>query len=132
MKSFRAVRLSEIPSRSNDLVEAEWKPVRCELGVTAFGVNAYVARAADELVIEDHSEGSDGHEEFYVVTAGRATFTIAGEVVDAPAGTLVAVTDPSIVRGAVAREPGTAVLAVGAPRGAPYVLRDWERVRIGG
>ena len=131
MSSFRAVGLAEIPSLRNDLVEAEWKPLRRDLGVTAFGVNAYIARTAGELVIEEHSEGSAGHEELYVVANGRATFTIAGEEVDAPAGTLVAVTDPSIVRGAVAREPGTAVLVVGAPRGEAYVLRNWERTRIG-
>ncbi len=129
--AHRAARLAEIPSLPSDLVEAEWKPVRHHFGVTAFGVNAYVARAAEELVIEEHSEGSGGHEELYVVTAGRAAFTIAGEEVDAPAGTLVAVTDPTIVRGAVAAEPGTTVLVVGAPRGEPYTLRNWEKTRIG-
>ena len=132
MSSFRAARLTEIASLPNDLVEADWKPVRHDLGVTAFGVNAYVSRAAGELVIEEHSERSGGHEELYVVASGRATFTIAGEEIDAPAGTLVAVTDPAVVRGAIAREPGTAVLVVGAPRGEPYVLRNWERTRIGG
>ena len=131
MSGFRVAGLAAIPSLPNDLVEAEWKPVRRELGVTAFGVNGYIARAAREVVIEEHAEGSAGHEELYVVTSGRAAFTIAGEEIDAPAGTLLAVTDPSIVRGAVAREPGTAVLVVGAPRGEPYALRNWERTRIG-
>ena len=132
MSGLHAAGLAEIRSRPTDLVEAEWKPVRHHLGITAFGVNAYVARAAGELVIEEHSEGNAGHEELYVVSSGRATFTVAGEEIDAPAGTLVAVTDPSVVRGAVAREPGTSVLVVGAPRGEPYVLRNWERSRIGG
>ncbi len=131
MSGPHAAALAEIPSLPTDLVEAEWKPVRHHLGVSAFGVNAYIARAAGELVIEEHSEGSAGHEELYVVSSGRATFTIAGEEIDAPAGTLVAVTDPLVVRGAVAREPGTTVLVVGAPRGDPYVLRNWERARIG-
>ena len=128
---YRAARIADIPSLPNDLVEADWKPVRHHCGITAFGTNAYVARAEGELVIEEHSEGSEGHEELYVVVAGRATFTVAGEEIDAPAGTLVAVTDPAIVRGAVAREPGTTVLVVGAPRGEPFALRNWERTRIG-
>jgi len=129
--AYRAARIADIPSFANDLVEAAWKPVRHHLGITAFGTNAYLARAEGELVIEEHSEGSAGHEELYVVTSGRAAFTIAGEELDAPAGTLVAVTDPSVIRGAVAREPGTTVLAVGAPRGEPFTLRNWERTRIG-
>ena len=131
MSGVHASRLPDLPGLPTDLVEAAWKPVRHHFGVTAFGVNAYVAGAAGELLIEEHSEGSDGHEELYVVSSGRATFTAAGEEIDAPAGTLVAVTDPTLVRGAVALEPGTAVLVVGAPRGKPYVLRNWERTRIG-
>lgn len=66
------------------------------------------------------------------MTSGRAAFTIAGEELDAPAGTLVAVTDSTVIRGAVAREPGTTVLVVGAPRGEPFALRNWERTRIDG
>lgn len=129
--AFRAARIADIPSLANDLVEAGWKPVRHHFGITAFGTNAYVAQSEGELVIEEHSEGSNGHEELYFVASGRAAFTVAGEEMDAPAGTLVAVTDPSVVRGAVAREPGTTVLVVGAPRGEPFALRNWERTRIG-
>jgi hypothetical protein len=128
---YRSAQIADIPPLPNDLVEADWKPVRHHLGITAFGTNAYVARAEGQLVIEEHSEGSEGHEELYVVAAGRATFTVAGEEIDAPAGTLVAVTDPAIVRGAVAREPGTTVFVVGAPAGAPFAPRNWERTRIG-
>ena len=129
---FRAARIADIPPLPTDLVEAEWKPIRHHFGITAFGTNAYVARAAGELVIEEHSEGPNGHEELYVVATGRATFTIAGEEFDAPAGTLVAVTDPSIVRGAIAEEPGTTVLVVGAPRGEPFATRNWELSRLDG
>src|ERR1700712_2499598 len=93
-----------------------WKPVRHSLGIGAFGVNAWLGGAAGDEVIEEHDELGDdgGQEELYFVSAGRATFTVAGERVDAPAGTIVAVTDPALVRAAVAEEPGTVVLAVGA------------------
>jgi hypothetical protein len=128
---YKTAHISEIPSLPTDLVEAEWKPVRHHFGIRAFGTNAYVALAAGEQVIEEHSEGSGGHEELYFVASGRAAFTVAGEEIDAPAGTFVYVGDPVHVRGAVAQEPGTAVLAVGAPFGAPFSVRNWERARIG-
>ena len=63
-------------------------------------------RRSGELVIEEHDEtggGAGGHEELYVVIAGRATFTLDGESLDAPAGTLVFISDPSVKRKAVAR-----------------------------
>ena len=58
---------------------------------------------------------------------GHAVFTIDGEDVDAPAGTLVFVRDPALLRSAVATEDGTAILAVGARPGAPYAVSRWER-----
>jgi len=36
-------------------VEGEWKPVRAELGIDAFGANAYVADAG-QLIVEEHDE----------------------------------------------------------------------------
>jgi len=102
-----------------------WKPVRKTLGVTAFGINAYVASNEGDLVVEDHDESTLGHEEIYVVLRGRATFTVAGEEVDAPAGTLVYVDDPAEQRSAVAREAGTTVLAIGAVPGR-HDVSAWE------
>ena len=58
--------------------------------------------------------------------AGRATFTLGDETVDAPAGTVVFIRDPEIRRHARAEEPGTSVLAVGGPRGAAYEPSPWE------
>ena len=55
---------------------------------------------------------------------------MAGETVEAPAGTLVAVTDPGIRRRAVADEDGTTILAVGAPRGRAYSVTPWERKHL--
>lgn len=125
---FAHVHLSELEAVpiTDTLV---WRPVRRTLGVEAFGVNAYTAANAGDELVEDHDEGGHAagrHEELYVVLAGHATFTVAGEEIDAPAGTLVFVSDPSVRRAARAVEPGSTVLAVGGKAGEPYEVSAWE------
>lgn len=93
-----------------------WHPLQHHFGITAFGVNVYTAREAGDGLVGDHDEAASGQEELYFVTAGTARFTLAGEEHRVPTGTVVAVTDPAVKRKAVAEEPGTTVLAVGAPR----------------
>ena len=102
-----------------------WRPIRSRFGIQAFGVNAYTAEPGKEIV-EEHTEQTYGHEELYVVVSGRATFTLDGEEVEAPAGTLVHLPDPAVRRTAVAAEPGTAVLALGAKRGEAFQPSPWE------
>jgi quercetin dioxygenase-like cupin family protein len=105
-----------------------WRPVRHHFGVTAFGVNAFVAAAGEE-VVEDHTELEDnsaGHEELYLVARGRASFTVDGEEIDVPAGTFVWIPEPGARRVAYAREDGTAVLAIGARPGEAYAVSEWE------
>lgn len=102
-----------------------WKPIRRPLGVTAFGINAYVAQNAGDEVVEEHTEEQLGHEEIYAVIAGHATFTVDGEEVDAPTGTLVYLDDPKQRRHAVAKEAGTTVLAIGGVPGA-HEPSAWE------
>jgi tetratricopeptide (TPR) repeat protein len=126
--AFEVARLDELPEL-RPLESLVWRPVRRALGIEAFGVNAYTASAAGDEVVEDHDElggGAGHHEELYVVLAGRAAFTVAGEAVDAPAGTLVFVRDPAARRHAVAQEADTTVLAIGAPRGEVYRVSPWE------
>jgi hypothetical protein len=111
--------------------EPDWKPLRNDLGIGAFGVNAWVAPVAGDQAIERHDEapeegGASGHEELYVVLGGAARFTVGDEQFDAPAGTLVFVADPSLTREAVATEPQTTVLVVGAARGVAFEPSDWE------
>jgi tetratricopeptide (TPR) repeat protein len=77
-------------------------------------------------VIPEHDERPTGHEELYLVTAGHAIFTVEGEELDAPAGTIVFVRDPAATRRAVAREPGTTILSVGAKPGEAYRPLAWE------
>ena len=103
-----------------------WRPVRRTLDVRAFGINAYVAPNPGDDVVEEHTESALRHEEVYVVLAGRATFTLGDETLDAPAGTIVFIRDPEVRRHARAEEPGTSVLAIGGPRDAAYEPSPWE------
>jgi quercetin dioxygenase-like cupin family protein len=102
-----------------------WKPIRKTLGVTAFGINAYTAASAGDEVVEEHTEQQLGHEEIYAVVSGHATFTVDGEEIDAPAGTLVYLDDVAQRRQAVAKEPGTTVLAIGGVPGK-HETSAWE------
>jgi tetratricopeptide (TPR) repeat protein len=61
-----------------------------------------------------------------VVVSGHATFTIDGETLDAPAGTLVFIGDPKVRRVAISEQEGTLVLAVGGEPGRAYVISPWE------
>jgi tetratricopeptide (TPR) repeat protein len=126
MAGWRSVRLEQIDPIP--VVEGRllWRPVRRTLDVGAFGINAYVAPNVGDDVVEEHTEEALGHEEVYVVLAGRATFTLDNDTLDAPAGTVVFVHDPTVKRHARAEEPDTAVLAVGGPRDAAYEPSAWE------
>jgi hypothetical protein len=103
-----------------------WLPIRHELCISAFGTNAYVARAAGDDVVEPHTEEATGHEELYFVARGSATFTLDGETIAAPAGTYVFLPDPSVRRHAVAEEPGTTVLSFGGWRDRAFEVSGWE------
>jgi hypothetical protein len=129
---WRALSLDDVeavPWRGTSL---EWRPVRAALGTRIVGMGAYTASAAGQEVVEGHTESDDGrgHEEVYVVLRGRAEFTLDGVSLDAPAGTFVVVSDPSVHRRAVASEPDTAVLALGGPPTFEPSPSEWiERAR---
>ena len=123
---WQSVRLDEIEPIAVVNGTLLWRPLRRTLGIEAFGINAYTAPNAGDDVVEEHTEQSLGHEEVYIVLAGRATFTLDEETLDAPAGTVVFVRDPKVRRHARAQEAGTAVLAVGGPRDAVYEPSPWE------
>ncbi len=104
----------------------EWRPIRRRFGIRAFGVNAYTAEKPGDWVVEEHTEATCGHEELYLVVRGRARFTLDGEDVDAPAGTIVFLPDPKVKRVAIAEEEGTTVLAVGGKPGEAFTPSGWE------
>jgi len=103
-----------------------WHPVRRRLGIEAFGMNAYTAEAVGKQIVEEHDESSLGHQEVYVVIRGRVTFTVGGETVDAPAGTIVFIREPTLRRVAVAETEDALVLAVGNAAGRAYEPSAWE------
>jgi len=103
--------------------------VRRFFGIGSFGSNLFRATRAGDVLTEEHTETEGAgtrHEELFLVVSGHATFTVDGEEFDAPAGTFVYVPDPDTRRGAVAREPGTVLLAVGAEPGAVFRPSSWD------
>ena len=124
MSGYEVAHVDELDVMPVNGGEFVWRPVRRRFGISAFGSNAYSAEKAGQRVIEEHSE-TGGHQELYVVLRGRATFTLDGEEIDAPAGTLV-FARPGTKRGAIAAEDGTAVLGVGAKPGEVFEPSPWE------
>lgn len=130
MSDFESVAIDELPAAEGP-GDGTWKPVRNHFGITAFGVNAWVGDAGDEIIAEHTEEEEDvqGHEELYLVTCGSAEFSVLGSQLTASAGTLVFVRDPSARRKAIALEPGTTIVSVGGRPGAMDVS-EWERRRL--
>ena len=61
--------LEELPINDGEFV---WRPVRRRFGISAFGTNAYTARAGQRVVEEHYERG--GHEEMlalWTFAAGR-------------------------------------------------------------
>ena len=120
-KTFEVGRLQDLEGTESDgRVQIN---VRRHFGIQAFGTSAY--RADSGKLISEHDEtgfriGQSHQEELYVVVTGRATFTVNGESIEAPGGTVVFVGDPAAKRGAVAEEPGTIVLAIGGKPGEAF------------
>jgi hypothetical protein len=123
--------LAKVDPGSPDINDCALHLVRRYFDVQAFGVNAATGTAGDEMV-EEHHEADDeenqtnGHEELFAVMSGHAVFTVDGEEIDAPAGTIVFVRDPALLRAARATADDTAIFMVGGPAGIPYTVSRWE------
>ena len=124
--SWNVTQLSELESFPVGKRGLIWHPIRSRLGIDAFGMNAYTSAEVGGEVVEEHTEEGVQHEEVYVVVAGHATFTLDGEEIDAPAGTIVHLPDWTVRRSAIALEAGTTVLAVGGKRGEAFSPSGWE------
>jgi quercetin dioxygenase-like cupin family protein len=125
-------RLDELPLvPTDDPDDFDWYPVQHHLGLRAFGVNAFGGEAGT-LLVADHDETESGQEELYVVVTGAARFTLAGEDVEVPAVSFVAIPDPVVRRAAAASKDGTLLLAVGAPSASGFATTwnaaNFERV----
>ncbi len=103
----------------------DWRPVRDHLGISGFGVNAFLGAAAGDRIVERHDERhAGGHEELYVVVRGAARFVLDGTEHEVPAGSMVLVPRDT-TREAFATAPDSAVLVVGGPPGA-HEVSPWE------
>jgi hypothetical protein len=125
----KTLHLDDIPSVV--VTDSRWKPIRSTLGIESFGINAYEALDAGEVLVPEHDEtealaGLQRHQELYLVLRGRARFTVDETVVDGSVGTLVFVENPASRRAVVALESQTIVLAVGASREDAYAPPPWE------
>jgi hypothetical protein len=123
--------LAAVDPGNEDINDCDFHLIRRHFDVGAFGVNAAIGNAGDEM-IEPHHEADDeenetnGHQELFAVMSGHALFTVDGEEIDAPAGTVVFVRDPALLRAAVATADDTKILMVGGPVGTPYAVSRWE------
>jgi hypothetical protein len=119
VKGWAAGALGDLPEvpTATEPGDPAWRAIQHHFGLTAFGANAYTARAEGDELVGEHDEAESGQEELYLVTAGRVRFVLDGEGVDLRAGDVVAVRSPAVRRSAVALEPGATVLAVGAAPG---------------
>jgi hypothetical protein len=135
---YGAVKLSDVIVATDlfpdypDRTDGDFHLVRRHFDVRAFGVNGVTGDAGDELIephdeIDDEANLTDGHEELFAVMSGHAVFTVDGQEFDAPAGTLVFVRDPAIIRTATATADGTSILAIGGRAGAAFEVSRWER-----
>ena len=123
---------SDINPDDPDGTDGDFHMIRRHFDIRAFGVNGITGGAGDEMVEphherDDESHLTDGHEELFAVMSGHAVFTVDGEDLDAPAGTLVFVRDPALIRSARATADGTAILAIGGRPGVPFEISRWER-----
>ncbi len=121
---LRVAHLDEIEEFSD--AGCHYRPIRHHLGITAFGVTAWTARAAGDLVINEHDEGDPtADQELFLVLRGHAVFELDGDGVDASAGTLV-YAPPRTKRMASAKEEGTIIIAMEGTPGQGYEPRGWE------
>jgi tetratricopeptide (TPR) repeat protein len=120
--SYEVAHLDEIDEMDDG--RCPWRPIRHQLGITAFGVNAWTGKNVGDRIINEHDE-ADENEELYLVHRGRARFELDGEQVNAPAGTLV-FAHPGVKRTAFAEEPETTLIALGATPGQAYEVHGYE------
>ena len=124
MAAYAVAHLDEL----DELIDGRcfFRPVRHHFGITAFGATAWTARAAGDLIVDEHDEGDPtADQELFLVLRGHAVFELEGDRVDAPAGTFV-FAPPRTKRRAFAEESGTTIMLIEGTPGKAY-----ERPRLG-
>lgn len=126
MARFAVRRLADVPRVPWQPDDPQWFPLQHHFGLTAFGVNVYVAQSDRAELLADHDEAGSDQEELCLVTAGEAEFVLDGERHAAPAPSVVAVPDPAVRRSATARSAGTTIVAIGGERRDEF-RTSWQR-----
>lgn len=118
----RILHLADVPT--TDIPSGRWQQLNERLGIRAFGINAVAMDPHDGADME-HDEADCGHQEVYVVVAGRAAFRLGEDEVEAGPGDVVAVPDPAETRNYRALEPGTRIVCIGAEPVAEHPYGEW-------
>jgi hypothetical protein len=124
MAAYAVAHLDEL----DELIDGRclFRPVRHHFGITAFGATVWTARAAGDLIVDEHDEGDPtADQELFVVLRGHAVFELEGDRVEAPAGTFV-FAPPRTKRRAFAEESGTTIMLIEGTSGKAYEPRGWE------
>jgi mannose-6-phosphate isomerase-like protein (cupin superfamily) len=115
MSRWAVSRITDLPVVSDGKADDPvWYPLQHALGIDTFGANVFVARQADQLLVEEHDERESGQQELYLVLDGSAAFELDDQETQVRRGDALAVTDPSVRRRAKALTAGTVLLVVGA------------------
>ncbi len=131
MAAWEQRHIADIPSIPGCPADepTDWIPLRHELGIRAFGINAFAAHAPGQIVIERHDEATPdggGHEEAYVVLQGSIDLSLDGETRRVGAGEIVFIGDPALTREGRAADVPALVLAIGAQPGVTFAPSAWE------
>ena len=116
------LQLADVPPIA--IADGRWQPLNKPLGITHFGVSAVVMDPGEAADVAHH-EAESGHQEIYIVVAGRAAFTVADAEFEAGPGDIVAVGDPSQRRDYRALERDTRIVCIGAGPGAEEPFGEW-------
>jgi hypothetical protein len=115
MSGWFAQTLSQLPTvPDGEAGDPDWYPLQHYFGLTTFGINIFVARRANDVLVGEHDEEASGQQELYLVLEGEAEFVLDGELLRAPEKTAIAVTESRVRRSARALAPGTVLLVAGA------------------
>src|SRR6266496_1080210 len=75
MTGYAVAHLDEIEEFAD--AGCHYRPIRHHLGITAFGATAWTARAAGDLVINEHDEDDPtADQELFLVLRGHAVFEL--------------------------------------------------------
>jgi mannose-6-phosphate isomerase-like protein (cupin superfamily) len=114
MTTFTLQQIDELPAINHGAV----KLAGDALGVETFGLQV-LDLPAGFADYPEHDHAHDRQEEVYVVLAGSAAVDVAGERIEARAGSMVRV-DPAAKRKLVPGADGVRVLAIGCGPGGGY------------